>query len=369
MAAAIPAVDAPHVGQLRAAGGIPFARTNLPDFGLRWHTDNELRGATVNPWDAGRTAGGSSGGEAAALATGMTPLGLGNDYGGSLRWPSQCNGTAALKPGLGRIAEASSLAPEDPPMTIQLFAVQGPMARHVRDLRLAFENMLAPDSRDPWYAPAPFTGPPAPRRVALTVDPGGEGVDPDVAAGVRRAAEALKDAGYEVVEVDPPDVSAARDLWAKQVMTEVALGFKPLLAQIGGKDANAFLETSISVVPDLDLAGYMHSFAARLTLARAWSTFLAEYPLILGPVSTAQPFPVGFDLAGPDEVMQLLRSKRLIVALNLLGLPAVVVPTGVAQGLPQAVEVIGANFREDLCLEAAEAIEERLGVITPIDPR
>jgi amidase len=254
-------------------------------------------------------------------------------------------------------------------MTIQLFAVQGPMARHVRDLRLAFENMLAPDSRDPWHAPAPFAGPPAPRRVALTVDPGGEGVDPDVAAGVRKAAEALKDAGYEVVEVDPPDVSAARDLWAKQVMTEVALGFKPLLAQIGGKDANAFLETSISVVPDLDLAGYMHSFAARLTLARAWSTFQAEYPLILGPVSTAQPFHVGFDLAGPDEVMQLLRSKRLIVALNLLGLPAVVVPTGVAQGLPQAVEVIGANFREDLCLEAAEAIEERLGVITPIDPR
>ena len=102
---AIPSIDAPQVAQLKAAGAIPFARTNLPDFGLRWHSDNALRGATKNPWDASLTAGGSSGGEAAALATGMSPLGLGNDYGGSLRWPSQCNGTAALKPTLGRVAD------------------------------------------------------------------------------------------------------------------------------------------------------------------------------------------------------------------------------------------------------------------------
>ncbi|HEX6031924.1 MAG TPA: amidase family protein, partial [Tepidiformaceae bacterium] len=140
MAEAVPPMDAPHIAQLKAAGAIPMARTNLPDFGLRWHTDNALRGATKNPWDASRTPGGSSGGEAVALATGMTPLGMGNDYGGSLRWPSQCAGTAALKPTLGRVAQASALAPEEATITLQMFAVEGPMARHVRDLRLAFES-------------------------------------------------------------------------------------------------------------------------------------------------------------------------------------------------------------------------------------
>src|SRR5205823_12093273 len=118
---------------------LPMARTNLPDFGFRWHTDNGLRGATKNPWDAHRSPGGSSGGEAAALATGMSPLGMGNDYGGSLRVPAQFCGIASLRPTLGRVPDASAFDPEDMPITIQLMAVQGPMARRVGDVRLAFE--------------------------------------------------------------------------------------------------------------------------------------------------------------------------------------------------------------------------------------
>lgn len=108
---AIPPLESPHVTQLKRAGAIPIGRTNQPDFALRYYTANALRGATKNPWDATRTPGGSSGGDAVALATGMTPLGLGNDYGGSLRYPSQCCGTTALRPTLGRVAWASSLAP------------------------------------------------------------------------------------------------------------------------------------------------------------------------------------------------------------------------------------------------------------------
>src|SRR5439155_2029018 len=142
-----------------------------------------------NPWDAARTAGGSSGGEAAALATGMTALGVGNDLGGSLRWPAQCNGISSLKPTLGRIPSASAIEPVDPPISIQLMAVQGPMARRVADLRLALEAMSRPSPRDPWYVPAPLAGepPPQPVRVALVVDPAGQGVSEQVAGGVRRA--------------------------------------------------------------------------------------------------------------------------------------------------------------------------------------
>jgi amidase len=371
MAEAVPPVNAPQIAQIIEAGAIPIGRTNLPDFGLRWHSDNELRGATKNPWDAARTPGGSSGGEAAALATGMTPLGMGNDYGGSLRWPSQCCGTAALKPTLGRIPQASALAPEEATITLQMFAVQGPMARHVRDLRLSFENMCTPDPRDPWHVPAPLRGPEAPKRAALTIDPAGEGVDADVAAGVRRAADALRDAGWEVVEIDPPDVSRARDMWAGLVRYEVEAGFVPVLQQIGGADANRFLEIGLGGMPKLDAMGYVRGLADREGLARAWSQFSAEYPVTLGPVNTMQPFPVGFDLEGPDEIQQLLRGFRLIVAGNLLGLPVAVVNAGMGaqSGLPQGVQLIGARFREDLCLDAAEAIEERLGVVTPIDPR
>ncbi|MDH3743056.1 MAG: amidase family protein, partial [Hyphomicrobiales bacterium] len=100
----MPATDTPVVAHLKKAGAIPIARTNVPDIGVRWHTDNDLYGATLNPWDRARTPGGSSGGEAAAIATGMSPLGIGGDMGGSLRFPAQCCGIAALKPGFGRIS-------------------------------------------------------------------------------------------------------------------------------------------------------------------------------------------------------------------------------------------------------------------------
>src|SRR5947209_18696698 len=109
LAEADPGLDAPQVANLREAGAIPMARTNLPDFALRWNTDNALRGATRKPWDHDRTPGGSSDGEAVALASGMTPLGLGNDLGGSLRWPSQCNGPAALRPSLGRVPRPTTI--------------------------------------------------------------------------------------------------------------------------------------------------------------------------------------------------------------------------------------------------------------------
>ncbi len=369
MEQAMPPLDAPVVNQLKAAGAIPIGRTNLPDFGMRWHTDNALRGATLNPWNAAVTPGGSSGGEAVALATGMSCLGLGNDYGGSLRWPSQCNGTAALRPTLGRVPNASSLEPGVGPITLQLYAVQGPMARHVRDLRLAFENMCAPDPRDSWYMPVPMKGPDVPKRVAMCADPGGMGVDPDVAAGVRKAADALRDAGYQVEEVDLPVIAEARNAWATTVTTELKLGLYPMLQQIASAGAMKFLEHTFEAVPILDYDGYMMAFAGREAIANAWSQFQAEYPLILGPVATAQPFPVGKDLASPADVNEIIDSLRLVVTGNLLGLPVTVVPVGMAAGLPQAVQLFGARYREDLCLDAAEAIEDRLGVITPIDPK
>ena len=140
-------VDAPVVERMRAAGAIPIARTNLPDFGMRAHTDSSLHGLTRNPWDATRTAAGSSGGEASALASGMSPLGLGNDIGGSLRNPASACGIASIRPTLGRVPDAWSGPAADRQLAAQMMAVQGPMARRVADVRLGLAVLSGQPTR------------------------------------------------------------------------------------------------------------------------------------------------------------------------------------------------------------------------------
>jgi len=186
LAHAYPTADAPVVERMRRSGAIPLGRTNCSTITVRWHTESELWGSTVNPWDRARTPGASSGGEAVALASGMSPLGLGNDGLGSLRWPAQCCGIAALKPTLGRIPHASSLEPADAPLGLQLTAAQGPMARRIEDLRAAFAVMAGPTWRDPWSVPAPLRGPEPiePGRVALVLDPAGRSTSSQVREGV-----------------------------------------------------------------------------------------------------------------------------------------------------------------------------------------
>lgn len=368
---AIAQKDAPHIAQLRHAGAIPIGRTNLPDLALRWHTHSEIKGATRNPWNPAISPGGSSGGEAAALATGMTPLGFGNDIGGSLRYPSQCCGTTAIRPSRGRVPWASSLDPFEFPITFQLFYVQGPMARHVRDLRIALNVISGPDARDPWWTPAPLEGPALskPVRVAVTFDPGKQGIDPGVAAGVREAAQILADAGYAVEEVEPPAINEAAALWRQLIAAEIRTLFLPFMKQTASAQAVEFLNLFLAALPEGDLRTYMEALAERNRVARQWTQFAQKYPLILGPISTLPPMPVGYDLAGATEVEQLVRSMRLVTAINLLGLPSAAVPVSVADQTPRAVQIIGPMYREDLCLNAAETLEKRLGVLTPIDPR
>ena len=366
----VPPLDAPAVANLRAVGAIPFARTSAPDLALRWHTDNALHGPTRNPWDPARTPGGSSGGEAAALATGMTPLGVGSDLGGSLRWPSACCGTAALRPTLGRIPMATSLEPAEGPLTMQLMAVQGPMARAVLDARIAFEVMSRPSDRDPWYTPVPFTGPalPNPIRVAVATDPSGDGVDPAIAAGVRRVAGALADAGYAVEEMSLPSVGDASDVWLTLVLAEIRMMW-PLFEAIVSDDARRFLAAALSLREPLGQEAYAAAFMERQGIARKWTQFQAETPIVVGPVATQLPFAVGADLEGPDGVDRVRRTLDLTLLCNCLGLPAVALPAGVEDGLPVGVQIIGPRYREDVCLTAAWEVERALGTITPIDPR
>jgi len=362
--------DSPPVANWKRAGAVIVGRTNTPAFSLRWDTDNELRGRTFNPWSRRHTPGGSSGGAAAALAVGIAPLAHGNDLGGSIRYPAYCCGVAGIRPTLGRVPSYNQTAADERPPGTQLMSVQGPLARRVRDVRLGLAAMSARDPRDPWWAPAPLLGEPAARpvRVALTIDPAKGGVRADVAAAVREAGNALANAGYAVEEIEPPDVEGVAATWATICINEMRHVTQPWIRKYGGAAINRSLDLTLAAVPDVGLDGYMQALALRAKHIRDWTLFMERYPLVVGPVSTEPPFEIGFDTTSAERHAEVTRAQRLLVAVNLLGFPAVSVPTGVAGGLPLGVQVIGARYREDLCLDAAEAIEAQRPLPTPIEP-
>ncbi|MEB2283758.1 MAG: hypothetical protein B6D46_15930 [Polyangiaceae bacterium UTPRO1] len=364
-----PAADAPVVARLRAAGAIPFARTNMPDLGLRWHTASSLHGTTRNPWNPGRTPGGSSGGEAAALATGMSPLGMGGDIGGSVRWPSQCCGTVALRPTQGRVPHYDSTVPIEMPIAYRLLLTDGPMARTVGDVALAFKAIAGADPRDPWSVTSAAAADGAgPLHIAVTTDPGGLGCDPTIAAGVTRAAEILAAAGCRVEAAPPPAVAEAHELWGALLAAETRTMIMPLARQLLAPDALTVIEHLLAAFPELDLAGYTEALARRTRIARDWSIFLDRFDVVLGPVACAPPFAPGADLAA-DAMAAILRSLRLVTTCNLLGLPAAVVPVGVAAGMPQAVQLIATRHGDERALAAAALVERATPPLLPIDPR
>jgi amidase len=371
LASAYPSRDAPAVERMKAAGAIVLGRTNLPTGAVRWHTDSELWGATINPWDRTRTPGASSAGEAAAIATGMSPLGLGSDGLGSLRHPAQCCGIAALKPTLGRIPHASTIEPEYAPIGAQLAGVYGPLARRVADLRTAFGVLAGPTWRDPWTVPAPLRGPELskPARVALVVDPAGRGTSEQVREGVRKAATVLQDAGFVIDEAEPPSIEAAANALLVMLSTPgIRQGWKEYMAPLAPPETRRFMSAFFEAAGYPDALAAEESFMTRQSVLRAWGEFQQTRPLIVAPVCTEPPFEAGTDL-DEGQVAETIGTMRMAMAVSALGLPAVALPVGIGDGLPQAVQLIGPRYREDLCLDAAGAIEDRLGIITPIDPR
>ncbi|MEU4422000.1 amidase [Actinoplanes sp. NPDC024001] len=370
-AGAVPPANATLVDRLLAAGAIPVGRGNMPDIGLRWDTDNDLFGRTVNPWDPARVPGGSSGGDAVAVATGMAAAGLGNDYGGSLRLPAHAAGITALRPSAGRVP-APSRAVEPLPLSLQHMAVNGPLARSVADLDLLFSVMHGADDFDPLSLTVPhprsYDGP---RRAAVTVDPAGWGVDPEVASAVRSAASALAAAGWEVEEVSPPAVDRCATLWRQLSSTENA----PMLLTPGvfpGPLSAGTVQYFRDNIADVDLldtsAAYQNAWAERFVHAAAWREFHSRYPVLLGPVTT-QPMPlIGYDLSGPAAATELWRAHRLLVTANFLGLPAVAVPTGLSGRRPLGVQVIARQHADHVALAAARDIEAAFPALTPLDP-
>lgn len=364
--------DAPPVARLRAAGAIPIGHSNMPTMILAGvHTRSELFGDTANPWTRAVTPGGTSGGDGAAVASGMAPLGLGNDSGGSVRIPASFCGVAALKPTYGRFAADHRIGPDDPGLAAQELVVDGPLARSVDDLRLAYEVLAGPDPRDPRAVPVPLYGEPLPRplKVAMVTDPGGQGVHPTVRKAVESAADALRDAGYEVREVaDVPRLDDALEVYGRMTLTEFAPSW-PVVKPLLGEDGHRYIEMGMARRAPVEVTEYLRLTGVRLGIRRDWAAFLDTFPLVLGPVFTDPPFAPGEEVRDAAAHLRVQTAMRLCTATSFVGVPAVSVPTGVVDGLPYGVQLIGRSYREDLCLEAAGAVERRLGVLTPIDPR
>lgn len=360
LADAMPARDAAVVRRIRSAGAIPVGRGNMPDFGMRWDTDNDLFGRTLNPWDATRSAGGSSGGDAASVATGMSALGLGNDFGGSLRLPAYAAGVCGLRPSYGRVPRAA-VQRHPVALTLQQFSVNGPLARSVDDLALALGVLTGWDADDPVSLDAgamSLEG--VPRRVGVVRDPVGDGPDPEVSAGIDRAATALRRAGWDVLDVEAPMLEEAGVLWRRLSCTDMLISLDP--AELGrplGRSATAFLRDSTAAARPYESAReYAEAWARRAVIAAAWRRLQVDVPLILGPVSTSRMREPDYDLGGPEPADRAWRDLRLTVAANFLGLPALALPTGPgSDGMPTGAQLIGPMLGEELVLTAGRDIE------------
>jgi amidase len=369
LAEAVAPSDAPVVERMRDAGGVAIGRTNLPDMGLRVHTDNALHGLTRNPWNPDRTAGGSSGGEAACLASGMSPIGLGNDVGGSLRNPASCCGIASIKPSMGRVPHANVIPMEDEMVVFQHMVAEGPMARRVADVRLGLSILAGGHVRDPRSVPMPLEPPTQPvKRVALLPEPPAGQTDPHIAAVTRAAGQVLENAGYIVEEVEPPRYEEVIAIWAGLLMADIRSAL-PLLAPLLSDNANQFLKYADESNEPTTMDTYAQAWMRRNSLQRAWGQFFTEWDAVLTPTWTQLPFEHGYDISSASAAENVLELIRPVMPGNVLGLPSAAVPAGVVDGLPVGVLVTGAMWHDLTCLDIAEKIEAaELVPQTPIDP-
>lgn len=351
----IAAEDSPVVANLREAGAVIVGRTNTPAFSLRWFTRNGLHGATKNPHDPGLTPGGSSGGAGAAVAAGIGPIGHGTDIAGSIRYPAYACGVHGLRPSLGRVPGFNPTG-GDRLIGGQLMAVGGPLARSIPDLRLALSAMAAPDLRDPWWQPMPLQGAAVPARVAYVEAPDGMTVAAPVRDALRAAAARLADAGYQVAAVKPPPLREAMGLQLRLWLAEFRHSGLAGLRAEADPDADFVYAQMARHCPEMDLHGLMDTLQQRARLTRLWRSFLADWPLVLCPVSGELPFADHRDVASEADFDAVLEAQLPLIATPFMGLPGLTVTTGKVGRSPVGVQLIADQFREDLLLAAGEVL-------------
>ena len=360
----VAANDAPLVQRLRRAGATILGVTNTPELLMAWETDNALYGRTNSPWDQERTPGGSSGGEAAAIASGMSAGGVGSDGGGSIRVPAHFSGICGLKPTPGRIPSTGHYPASGGPFA--WLGVVGPMARHVGDLKALFEVMQGPDDGDPCAAPVPLHWPDAEELKRLKIgyfeDDGRTPVTPEIRQAVRTAANALLRAGFRVEPFRPQGLEEARELWKRFFVKVGGLVIEPMFRgreQDCSPTLRQFLEWS-AAEPELSGDLLLESWFRRDSLRAEFLAQMREYPILLCPPAAIPAFRHGernWTIGGKS--VDYLDAWSYTEWFNLLGNSAAVVPVSQStEGLPIGVQVVGRPWEEEFVLAVAAELEK-----------
>jgi Asp-tRNA(Asn)/Glu-tRNA(Gln) amidotransferase A subunit family amidase len=363
----VPAEDATLVARLRGADAILLGNTNVPEFLMAYETDNALYGRTNSPWDLERTPGGSSGGEAAAIAAGCSAGGVGSDGGGSIRVPAHFSGICGLKPTPGRVPSTGHY-----PVLAGPFAqlgVVGPMARTVADVARLFAVMAGPDIGDPASAPVPLRvwseAEILKLRVAYFEDDGVTPVTPETAAAVRGAAEALRAQGFQVEAWRPQNLDRVWQLWWNLFGRAVQMAFA---STVEGREAElspmyrAWRER-VALEPAMDGREWLNTLVGRDALRERLLRQMETFPILICPACAVPAFRHGErEWMVQGRKVEYLKAMSYSQWFNLLGNPAAVVPVGHSpEGLPIGVQVVGRPWEDEAVLAVAAKIEAVTG--------
>ena len=367
----VPERDAASVARLKAAGAIILGKTNVPEMAVPYESDNTVFGRTNNPYDLDRTPGGSSGGEAAAIAACLSPAGLGSDLSGSIRVPAHFCGIAGLKPTTGRVAMDGHTPAA--PGVVALGATIGPMTRRVEDLALLFKVLAEPTQFE--TAQNGFDGLSSPplrgSQVAWYTDDEVTPVSDEIRAAVQNAAKALADAGLQLTETTPPGISKSSKLWidlfSRAANSEIAALYEGREVEAGPQVARLlreFNQAPAELAEKIDRAERLaEAVLEREHRREELLQWMRTTGLILTPVGATTAFEHGaerLDVGGKS--IGVFRAFSYSQTFNVLGLPSVAVPAGrTANGLPVGVQVVGRPFEERNVLSAAAIIEAALG--------
>lgn len=356
--------DATAVSRLREAGAIILGKTNCPEFLSSYETDNYTSGRTNNPWDPERTPGGSSGGEAAAIASFCSAGGLGSDGGGSIRVPAHFCGIAGLKPTPGRISAAGHYPVIGHPCG--LLSVAGPMARSAQDLRMLFAALAGYDSRDPFSAPVPLQSPAASElRIGLIEQFYDVPVQPAIRQAVGKAAQALGDIGFAVEPFEARGLKRAPNVWW------FLFGRLPapfLHRMVAGRESDAHWTSMENLRAALEsppptAEEVMETLAVRDAMRASLLSQMEEVPVLLMPVCGITAFRHRERRWPADgKEIGLFQAMMPATLANVLGLPALSIPFDYSEeGLPVGIQLVGRPFEEELLLEIAVGLEEARG--------